>query len=54
MDPIGFRSKPNISSLQHPENMPSKHVNSGHHRPASETQTDGVSLSGRQRPEIEC
>ena len=33
----GFHTTANFSSHQHPETMPSKHINSGHHRSASET-----------------
>ena len=38
--PTGFHSTANFSSLQHPETMPRKHVNSGHHRFASETPSE--------------
>ena len=38
--PTGFHSTANFSSLQHPENMPSKYVNSGHHRSASKTPSE--------------
>ena len=36
----GFHTTANFSSLQHPETMPSKHINSGHHRSASETPSE--------------
>ena len=38
--PTGFHSTANFFSLQHPENMPSKYVNSGHHRSASKTPSE--------------
>ena len=38
--PTGFHFAANFSSLQHPENMPSKYVNSGHHRSASKTPSE--------------